>query len=200
MAKTCLARFTAMSPTSRCRSGCAPCSRALRPAAGASGKPAQLRHFVFSPFRLAFASGAAPVVTGRASGRDRPMASITADQRTQRGGPGKPAVHHQRLFGRHADRVVRFLPVRRSCRLFQQAFLLAGDGPEPGVHPESRGVLDRLPGAPVWRDRVRPSRRSGRPQIHLHADAAADGGLDLCRRPAAGFRHPRLRWRRFSSC
>src|SRR5204863_2327349 len=81
-----------------------------------------------------------------------------------------------------------FLSLRRAGAVLQQAFLRPDDGPEPRLHPESLRVLDRIPGAAVRRDRVRPSRGSDRPQIHLHADPAADGRRDVCGRPFAGIR------------
>ena len=103
----------------------------------------------------------------------------------------QPAVHHRRILGRHADRVVRFLSLRRAGPVLQQALLLPGARSGARLHPEPVRVLDRVSGAAVRRDRVRPSRRPDRPQIHLHADPAADGCGDLCRRPVAGLRDDR---------
>ena len=84
-------------------------------------------------------------------------------------------------------------------RLLQQAFLLAGARSGAGLHPEPVRVLDRVSGPAVRRDRVRPSRRSDRPQVHVHADPAADGGRDLRRRPACRATRRSAFWRRSCS-
>src|SRR5579863_1099794 len=55
------------------------------------------------------------------------------------------AVHHRRLVGRYADRVVRFLSLRRAGGLLQQAFLFARDGSDARFDREPFRVLDRVP-------------------------------------------------------
>ena len=90
------------------------------------------------------------------------------------------------LLGRHADRVVRLLSLRRARAVFQQAFLLAGAEPDGRLHCKSFRVLDGFPRSALWRNPLWPSGRPDRPQIHLHANLGIDGSGDLRRRPVAG--------------
>ena len=100
-------------------------------------------------------------------------------------------LHHRGLLGRHLDRVVRLLPLRRARRVLRRAFLLAESQSQHRVHRQPVRILDRIPGPALRRRPVRPSGRPDRPQIHLYADPGLDGPGDVPGGLSAGLRHHR---------
>ena len=70
---------------------------------------------------------------------------------------------------------------------FSKHFFSPEHEPDARAHRQPLRVLDRVPGSALRRHRLRSSRGPDRPQVHVHADLAAHGRVDLRRRPAAGY-------------
>ena len=94
----------------------------------------------------------------------------------------------------HRLRVVRLLPLRHAGAVLRRAVLPQGQR-DRGAALGLRDLRRRLPGAAVRRDRLRPHRRPGRPQVHVPGHHRRDGRVrpsrSACCRPTS-----RSAWRR----
>ena len=92
-----------------------------------------------------------------------------------------------RVLARHRLRVVRLLPLRLTRRDHREAVLRRRQSDER-LHLRAAGLCRGLRGPAVRRTAVRPSRRSGGPQVHLPDHHPDHGSVDFPGRPAAVLR------------
>ena len=83
--------------------------------------------------------------------------------------------------------MVRLLHLRDAGAVLRGAVLPAGQRHRGAALAQLRDLRRRLPGPPVRRARLRPHRRSGRPQVHVPRHHRGDGPVDrrrsACCRP-----------------